>query len=59
MPSSEIGEMAMEKLKAKDDVAYVRFASVYREFRDVDTFVREIKDLKKSENKSSGENYEK
>lgn len=59
VPSSEIGEMAMEKLKAKDDVAYVRFASVYREFRDVDTFVREIKDLKKSENKSSGENYEK
>lgn len=49
----------MEKLKAKDDVAYVRFASVYREFRDVDTFVREIKDLKKSENKSSGENSEK
>lgn len=47
--SSEIGESAMEKLRAKDDVAYVRFASVYREFRDVETFVREIKDLKKSE----------
>lgn len=47
--ASEIGERAMEKLRDKDDVAYVRFASVYREFRDVDTFVREIKDLKKSE----------
>jgi len=40
--SSEIGELAMEKLKSKDAVAYVRFASVYREFKDVDTFMREL-----------------
>ena len=44
--SNKIGEMAMEKLKALDGVAYVRFASVHREFKDVDTFVREITELK-------------
>ena len=41
--SNRIGELAMEKLKALDGVAYVRYASVHREFKDVDTFVREIK----------------
>lgn len=45
--SSEIGEMAMEKLKKSDVVAYVRFASVYREFRDVETFMRELSELQK------------
>ena len=44
--SSEIGEMAMNKLKQLDPVAYVRFASVYREFKDIDTFVKEISGLK-------------
>ena len=44
--SREIGEMIMEKLKARDDVAYVRFASVYREFKDLDTFLTELKELK-------------
>lgn len=44
--SSEIGELAMRKLKARDGVAYVRFASVYREFKDVDTFMKELKELK-------------
>ena len=45
--SSEIGEFVMEKLRAIDDVAYVRFASVYREFKDVDTFAAEITKLLK------------
>ncbi len=44
--STKIGEMAMERLKAADSVAYVRFASVYRDFKDVDTFMRELKELK-------------
>ncbi len=43
--TSEIGEMVMDKLKDFDSVAYVRFASVYREFRDVGTFVAEIAKL--------------
>ena len=42
----EIGERIMIKLKQRDDVAYVRFASVYREFKDVDTFLAELKELK-------------
>lgn len=46
IPSTAIGEMAMAKLRQADPVAYVRFASVYREFKDVDTFVREIEGLK-------------
>ena len=45
--STEIGELVMLKLKEHDQVAYVRFASVYREFKDVDTFLKEIKDLMK------------
>ncbi len=43
--SSEIGEMVMNRLKDLDAVAYVRFASVYREFKDVDTFLKELKQL--------------
>ena len=43
--SREIGEMVMQKLKAIDDVAYVRFASVYREFKDIDTFMAELNKL--------------
>ena len=42
----EIGEIIMERLKKLDKVAYVRFASVYKEFRDVDEFYREIEVLK-------------
>ena len=45
--SCVIGELVMEKLRDLDDVAYVRFASVYREFKDVDTFLREIENLAK------------
>ena len=43
IPSHVIGEMIMEKLKDLDAVAYVRFASVYREFKDVNTFMDELK----------------
>lgn len=42
----EIGEIVMEKLRVRDEVAYVRFASVYREFKDLDTFLAELKHLK-------------
>lgn len=45
--SQEIGEMVMNKLKAADVVAYVRFASVYREFKDAETFMKEINELGK------------
>lgn len=44
--TTEIGEMVMVKLKEKDEVAYVRFASVYREFKDIETFMAEISRLK-------------
>ena len=44
----EIGEMVMKHLKAKDEVAYVRFASVYREFKDIETFLSELNQLKES-----------
>jgi len=43
IPSQEIGEIIMEKLKDLDPVAYVRFASVYRQFKDVNTFMDELK----------------
>jgi len=45
IPSNRIGEMVMDKLKDIDAVAYVRFASVYREFKDVNTFMAEIKKI--------------
>ena len=44
--STYIGELVMDELKELDPVAYVRFASVYREFKDVDSFYEEIKSLK-------------
>lgn len=45
IPSSAIGELVMEKLKTIDQVAYVRFASVYREFKDVNSFLAELKEI--------------
>lgn len=45
--SSEVGEIAMDKLREHDAVAYVRFASVYREFKDVETFMKELEILKR------------
>lgn len=47
IPSGVIGEMVMEKLKELDMVAYVRFSSVYREFKDVNTFMDELKKVLK------------
>lgn len=46
--TKEIGEMVMDKLKVRDEVAYVRFASVYREFKDIETFMKELRQLKKN-----------
>ena len=40
-----VGEMVMDKLKKADEVAYVRFASVYRQFKDIDSFMRELNKL--------------
>ena len=45
IPTSVIGEIVMEKLKELHEVAYVRFASIYREFKDVNTFMAEIKKI--------------
>ena len=45
--SVRLGEMVMDKLRDLDEVAYVRFASVYREFRDLNTFVEEVNKLLK------------
>ena len=47
--SRVIGELVMNKLKDVDDVAYIRFASVYREFKDVNTFMDELKQVLKAE----------
>ena len=43
--TKRIGELVMDKLKAVDEVAYVRFASVYRQFKDINTFMEELKKL--------------
>lgn len=43
--SNDIGELVMEKLKKLDDVAYVRFASVYKQFKDINTFIDELQKL--------------
>lgn len=40
--TEKIGEMVMEKLRPLDEVSYIRYASVYRQFKDVDTFIREL-----------------
>ena len=45
IPTKDIGDWVMDALKETDEVAYVRFASVYREFKDVDTFMNELKQL--------------
>lgn len=45
MPTSDVGELLMRRLVALDKIAYVRFASVYRDFQDVETFLSELKGL--------------
>jgi len=47
IPSLELGEMAMKKIAKIDSVAYIRFASVYRNFENVNEFIKEIENLKK------------
>lgn len=56
IPSSTIGEEVMRRLQNLDDVAYVRFASVYRQFKDINEFMKELKDIleeKRTRNKRS------
>lgn len=48
VPTEIIGNLVMQELKNLDQVAYVRFASVYREFKDLDSFMSELENLKKS-----------
>ena len=47
IPSTQIGELVMEKLRNVDEVSYVRFASVYRQFKDINTFMDELNKLLK------------
>jgi transcriptional repressor NrdR len=58
IPSSAIGEEIMRELQVLDGVAYVRFASVYREFRDVTDFVEELKDFLRSRKTGKGKKKE-
>lgn len=51
IPSKEIGELVMTKLKALDEVAYVRYASVYKQFKDINTFMEELKQILGEKNK--------
>ena len=52
--SGEIGEMVLARLREIDIVSYIRFASVYREFKDIDSFMEEIKSLSKKSGKRAG-----
>ena len=54
IPSREIGERVMEELQKLDEVAYVRFASVYRHFKDVNEFLEEIQGLVQGDDKPPG-----
>lgn len=51
VPSREVGKLVMRKLHGLDEVAYVRFASVYRQFKDITDFTKEVKGLIKREEK--------
>jgi transcriptional repressor NrdR len=55
VPSTSIGQIVMERLPHLDEVAYVRFASVYRSFRDIAEFMDELKDIIQSQSKKAGE----
>lgn len=54
VPSTQIGELCMERLREIDQVAYVRFASVYRQFQDINSFLDELKNIQKMEGKKEG-----
>ena len=49
IPTTEIGVMVMDRLQKLDEVSYVRFASVYREFKDIDTFLMAINQLRRKD----------
>ncbi len=51
IPSIEIGELVLKKLKKIDDIAYIRFASVYREFKEVESFNKEVEKIKPNKKK--------
>ncbi len=55
IPSTLVGEMVMDRLREWDEVAYVRFASVYKQFRDLDEFMNELKGLLAKRNEKEGE----
>jgi len=59
IPSPKIGELVMEKLKGLDDVAYVRFASVYRQFKDLGQFMAELKNILNKEKPKEGKRQNK
>jgi transcriptional repressor NrdR len=52
--TSDIGQLVMEKLREMDEVAYVRFASVYKEFRDADSFLKEVEGLVRKSQSPTG-----
>lgn len=54
IPAKEIGNMVMDRLRSLDEVSYVRFASVYREFKDVETFLKELELLRLAEDEQEG-----
>lgn len=56
--STSIGELVMEKLSKVDDVAYVRFASVYRQFKDINVFLEELKELLKKDRETKNSQQE-
>lgn len=53
VPSQKVGELVMRALKELDEVAYVRFASVYRQFTDINTFMQELADLLQDQQKGN------
>lgn len=53
--ATKIGEMVMDRLKEVDEVAYVRFASVYRQFKDLNTFINELESILNERNKEKGD----
>lgn len=55
IPSDSIGEYVMDELAKIDDVAYIRFASVYREFKDINVFMQEMKNIEEKRDESSRE----
>jgi transcriptional repressor NrdR len=54
IPTSFIGDLVMRRLRELDDIAYVRFASVYKNFRDVESFVQEVQQLSKPASNQAG-----